>query len=644
MPIALICAAPGTGLTRTTQRINEQSGRIVFDVEQRLLQNLTPEQTVTAKSHRFLDASKNPTMASLTAAFPREVVLNMWQLAAREVIAEAKSVPDAVIACHFTLFRHDRTEYYSTNSFLLAELIRAGATVDRIIQLIDDVYDMHAQLTHATGALNSHVRYAGWRKFTRSSTPADAWAKFDGDNGGEDAHIALEARISALNLLVAWRRTESIAAEGVARALDAPFIILGVKHSFQELLNSLGVQQPTRVYISHPISAYRREMNEKIREGQMPGEVNWNSAVAECNELPSLLGVDGNIVSIMPTAIDEMRFWPIEIEAERLTQRDLRLGPRWPLMAAGDALISWTPEREPQTYLSSQHTDLITGESSSVNLTAFAGQLVRYLEGLFYVEIPYRDHLIVANCDAFVVHRPRADRARVSGGVLQEVRHWWDRHRAGASNLRLAIFHTSSDVDGLVAKWTGEASWLKTDGDRLDEVGSSLEIIETAAVAYIGENYDLADDLRACGEVLEGKELSIDQLGGPTHLATALQVAEARHDALRHGVETLVQSELSLSKHVADGAHVFILDNGVRLTRNRAAQLRDFVTGQFADVGKRVTIVGDEESSAFASFLKVPLIARALFGDETSNASIEQSAAFYEKLVATRNTLTLATA
>ena len=281
----------------------------VFDIERELLTNLSPEDQVIVRKHAS-SAASGLNMAAFMSSFPRYKALQLWSDAARRVLAEAGKHQDSVVLCHLTLFRPDRTEYVSTLAQFLSIVHELNSEVGRVIQLIDDIYDMYAELGAESGALNFHVRLSSWKSFTKRSTPDSAWNRFNSDGNDETEHLSLEARVQAMNMLVAWRRTESIAAESLARSLGRQLLVFGVKHPFALLENALKVEQMRRVYISHPISAYRREMNSLIRQGTKPAESNWNPAVAECNDIPLLLSEDPELVAIMPTAIDELRFAP----------------------------------------------------------------------------------------------------------------------------------------------------------------------------------------------------------------------------------------------------------------------------------------------------------------------------------------------
>jgi hypothetical protein len=630
MSITVICAAPGTGLTRVGSRVASQAALKVFDIEQELLTGLATEDRTIVRKH-VSSAASNLDMAAFMSSFPRHKALQLWSDAARRVLMEAGRHQESVVLCHLTLFRPDRTEYVSTLAQFLSIINDLDSPVGRVIQLIDDVYDMYAELGAESGALNFHVRLKNWESFTERATPKPAWKRFNGEGDGEKEHLSLEARVQAINMLVSWRRTESIAAESLARSLDCQLVVLGVKHPFALLENVLKVEKVRRVYISHPISAYRREMNSLIRKnGTSPSESDWNPAVAECNAIPLLLSENPELIAIMPTAIDELRFAPLLESADRLTERSLVLGPRWPLMANGNDLIlnealdaDGSPARV--TYDAAQRSEILLESASPIDRLAFSGELVRFLEGLMFAEIPYRDHLIVANTDAFLVHRPRADRARTSSGVKQEVAHWWDRVESGEAHIRMTFLHTAEDLQLLSSLWQGTASWMENNRQRRTAVRAALEGVGRSAKAYIAEQYSL--DVEEAETVWSGKPLDIDQLGGPTHLATETQVARARAAAAVEGVTAFIKSELTLSLHGSkrhsDNVHVFVVEEGIKLTRRRMDPVRQFLASVDGATIMGYTLIGDEECETFANPLESKTLQKLLLGQDRFQDNVQ---------------------
>lgn len=648
MPITLLCAAPGTGLSEVAQRIRNTVSAEVFDVESHLLSTLGDED---AKQVRTRTVKKSIDMKAFTSAFPRAKVLRLWSKAAKECIEQAKQHDKAVVVLHLTLFRNDRTEYYSTVSRLLSIIHDSKATIGHVVQLIDDVYDMYARLAQDAGALSFHVRYAGWLEFTERSMQKLTWERLNNGQRLDEVkeQVKLEARLQAINLLVSWRRHESIAAESLAGSLLVNFLVLGVKHPMFLLKNLLESAVTYRIYISHPISAYRREINKLIREGKSPSAGDWNEAVHECNSIPALLGADPRLLSIMPTAIDELRFFPLADESSDLTERSFILGPRWPLINGGDGLISkfsaplpaedeevtslLAPPLEPITNEMVARKEVLAKINSSIEKTAVSGELVRFLEGLMYIEIPYRDHLIVANTDGFLVHRPRADRARVSGGVRQEVAHWWDRTTNGEDHIKIAFLHNSADIKNLREHWLGQSSWTDA-GDkesaelRRTAVEGAYDDIVAEARTYIGETHGLKN-IAQIKQLLSGTPLIMDQLGGYSDLATKAAATEVRSSAILAGLAAFVRNELELciSEQESDNSHVFILDADVKLTERRMKEIRSFLTGESRYRTKSCTLIGDEVNVTSDTFL--PVFLGVTHDEETlRRASLE----FFERL------------
>lgn len=654
MGITIIVAAPGTNLSPIAKALGERTGLSHLDVERRLIDDLSEHDRKEVRKHVMGDAMD---MAAVTRSFPRRFVLQLWADALRKCLVEptsttpevessdtvdteaprdtpdSESRPDEVqkpitkglLACHLTLYRNDRSEYYSTVGLLTAELVRQGIEVDNVLLLIDDVYDMYVRLAHETGALNAEDRAGRWMQFTRKVTPSDLWASLNKDGASEDAHLSLETSIQTLNLLVSWRRQESLAAEALAGAVGARFTAYGIKHSIDGAakLVSTAPSSLKRIYISHPISAYRREINALVAEGVQPTEDSWNTAVAECNELPALLQAEGTVVAVMPTAIDELRFNPLRHDASRLTERSPMLGSRWPLMENGLGLLS-KPDGEATEYDDVQHANLLMEGRAAVEDTPFAGELARFLEGLMFIEIPYRDHLIVANSDGLLVYRPLSDQAHLSSGVDHEVRHWRDRVRLEDDPSKLAVVHTEADLRGVARLWDGTAEWIgaKLEPEdvpraRASAASKTVSRIRTLAAAHLVEIRDL--ELDEALSILDGQRSTVEHLGGIAELATKLASRTAADNAYLAGIEQHLMSTLGVARDYATGRlGLFLIDQGIRLTKVRIAAIRTFFGAGEVDQKPLLLDIGDDENFSPTSILGSPAVLRSFFDVDTA--------------------------
>lgn len=605
-------------LSSVGTRLGEESTIQVLDVEAELIASLSADDRKSARKRRAAGAA-DIDMASVARAFPREKVLRLWSEALSKLLNEPLEGRDWVIVCHLTLYRNDRSEFYSTAGLLTAAILGAGLTIDEVVLLIDDVYDMYVRLSQEFGALNAQDRITRWMDFTTKSTPKQVWGRLNADGGTEVEHVSLETSVQTINLLVGWRRQESISAEALAGATGARLTVLGIKHSYTSLLKLVS---PTdgharRIYISHPISAYRRSINTLLGAGQHVTEGSWEQGVAECNRIPALLETNSSLVAIMPTAIDELRFRGLEKDSIRLTERSPTLGPRWPLMNHGVGLVAGGASGAVLSHDSVQHQELLIAEKSAIRDQQFTGELTRFVEGLMFIEIPYRDHLIVANTDGFLVFRPLSDRARVSSGVEHEVMHWWDKVEVGASKSRLAILHTTEDLALLKTRWEGTGFWFEG-SEGLRAVAVTIEGIRAGAGAFLAEDYDLR--LAEAESVLDGNTLAVEHLGGRPEFASEHGVGSVRREALIKGVAEFIRLQLDLSRgKISHQVKIFLLEKDVVLSERRVGPIQEFLKGgPPGGQGTEIAVIEDESvDENGGDILSAVPVLREVFGVDT---------------------------
>lgn len=616
MTVTVLVGAPGTLLSSAAARLANDDVS-VFDVEAHLISVLTPDDRAEAESRKIGDQPLD--MAAVTRAFPRHKVLELWRESLRSQAPLIRAAEGhAVITAHLTIYRGDRGEFYSTQGAVADELRKSGIEVDEVVQLIDDIYDMYVRLSGETGLSISTVRNR-WTQFVTKSTPKNLRAGFFAD-GREQLHLEAEAKVQALELLLGWRHQESVAAEALAGYLDARFTVLGIKHALSSLSSLIApATSPVKtIYVSHPISAYRRLVNARVAEGAATDEELWDEGVTECNELPLLIEADQTLVAVMPTAIDELRLQPLSSDAERLTERSPYLGPRWPLMDGGVGLVSTQADGSPLDYAAVQHRALLLDEPSPIAGQQFTGEITRVLESLVFNEIPYRDHLIVANSHALLVHRPLADNGRLSSGVEHEVLHWADRHRWTNPETRLAIIHRAEDLALERQALDGSGAWYESEADAKAAASNSQQAIEASAADYLADHHRLrSDEIRS---VLRGQTLSPEQLGGRVEFSEQASVDRVWAEAIRVGVSTLLTNRLALiDEPDTTGVSVYLVSRGVRLTSTRMKVVRDFLAQAGAPATFAVTVIDDEGSQQCGSvWMRAAPILEEILGVDTN--------------------------
>lgn len=383
----------------------------------------------------------------------RQTVLDYWDRAFGSASHELESsaAPATVLAGHLTLFSGRRLEIYTPPfEARLRRLVERPAVgkdstdsdgtrrlqLRRVIVLIDDIYDMYARLQKADGlyqrdrAIEDYTPHA-WKLATGGLLPVGFTAE-------QTRSVILDMDVKNLLRLIAWRRSEMVAAEGIAKAFDVPLTVLSVKHEVDSLVALCRWPDIKSAYISHKITEPRGENlksdghNEYDRWGQFAFDVNRLSGGLRRTFDARVAATQRDsvgVVAIQPTAIDELRFRRSS-DGDNLERYSAQLADRWPVPKR--ALYSRPNEDAPH------FTDAL---SNGTELTSRDRGVIGLLQATIYDEIAFRDHLLVSCNQALLVFRPTALGPRISGGVRQEISHWTQ-----GSPRPAAVIHTVPEL------------------------------------------------------------------------------------------------------------------------------------------------------------------------------------------------------
>lgn len=454
VPIVLLCAPSGTGLTRISDWLKDADSRLVVrDLER-----------AVCEIHRDPAKMLSRRMGKVTRD-PRPILYDSWRIACEkvfeEVAEEAKSSAShpAVVSMHLSWYNPDTSEFFSPVD--LVTLKGNNCSIVHIVILIDDIFDMYCALTgpddlYGAQFNNHHQKLLA--KLAPTLTTQDQQA---------------QATEIALNELLSWRRAEMIQAENMARSLGAKLTMLGTKHDRRVLQSIVSAPHLPRIYLSHRISEHRR--HERTTGG-------WVSVVHEVNALHQHFMEQAQLL-INPTAIDELRFE----EADREGRRNPLLGARWPMPEASDLMLCSVPLRGPDgkadveatkkrdAEVDYEHTRILTNNSETVPVVSQS--VARYLANRIFFEVAFRDHVIVENTPHLCVYRPffcidmneAQSRSDWSSGVLREIQHWNRSQRKVVRNIpdetvpleesvrRVAFIHSETEISGRIDRlFTGD--------------------------------------------------------------------------------------------------------------------------------------------------------------------------------------------
>ena len=455
----LLCAAPGTGLSRIADSTDDDPTIDVWDLEREFV------KTIPHKSRRGGPQAPRDMFAAVRR--PRRELYKGWKDAYRKILDSEPKKRDAkvrLISLHLTWYNPQTREFFSPVD--VRHLHNEDYPVTHIIVLIDDIYDMYSRLTKTANLYDKKgmdVLIGGIAKLSaapartmsyKGDRPEDLKSLQSGNSTSQDSSIDrreneyhTQAVGLALDELISWRRAEMIQAENVARSLDCDLTLLGTKHTRRSLISLVSPSDVPRIYLSHRITEPRRANIESLIQTGSPDA--WAPIALEVNLLHRAFA-DRVQVLINPTAIDELRF-------QNLSEgrRSPRLAPRWPLPDPVDELL-WKPAPNTDYH----HFDILhkpqDGQSFEI-----ASHVARSLSNRIYSEISFRDHVIVENTPSLCVFRPfycenlesGRSKPQWSGGVGPELNHWERNYRISGrsdnghdTDMKVAFINSTSEI------------------------------------------------------------------------------------------------------------------------------------------------------------------------------------------------------
>ena len=481
VPIVLLCAASGTGLTGVADSLRAFNSQL----EVRDLESLVCEM-------------HNGTSMEQIVRRPRPVLYESWRVACTRILNEiveaeqakgrekkkgkaknkADSSPPALVSMHLTWANPDTSEFFSPVD--LFKFRRKDCAIVHVVILIDDIYDMFCRLQGNGDLYSDEHMQQHQQMLSRLSHELD--------ESGLQA-VAIEM---ALSELLSWRRAEMIQAENIARSLGAKLTVLGAKHDRRALEILLTKPDAPRIYLSHRITEPRRYKNDSRTKEHPLGT--WLPVADEVNTLhveftapDQDLATRGQVL-ITPTAIDELRF----DKADEEGRRNPYLGARWPMPQPAERLLWSNPLPGSEPTASAEHTGIFTGRTGDLlgdypdfpDAHPVSNSVASSLANKIFFEIAFRDHVIVENTPNLCAYRPffcrESDAAEAdalesgadwSSGVKREIEHWEDSQRLRSGEIpsgtiprdpdsrRIAFVHTEKEI-------VGRFRWLQKEPQR----------------------------------------------------------------------------------------------------------------------------------------------------------------------------------
>ena len=523
MPIVLLCAPSGTGLSRIASHLTHGDyPDATQDLESRLCKSYVGHHSHVEFG---LQEDEVPSMWHIVRR-PRDELYLAWKNCFGESVQRltvTSTAPVKLLCMHISWYNPDTTEFFSPVSvdYIRQATVKQRCRVEHVIILIDDIYDMYHRLQGPNDIYRTEAIEARKERLHDLHYPTAI------NLSKKRAH--LEAVESALTHLISWRQHEILHTENIARELGAEFTVLGIKHSKEAVSHLLRSADTPKTYLSHRISEVRR-MNKKT--STLPGDLGkWSAVVDEVNRLHLSFARRRQLL-INPTAIDELRFGDSKGKDK---QRPL-LARRWKLVEPLEDLLWESPDQ------GHEHTELLRGDLELPDATATS--VARSLSNRIYFDISFRDHVIVEHTPGLCVYRPffratngartpdgAADAVGVdwSGGVRPEVMHWYRKTLFQSNRRRLIAFvHTRKEIRDRIA-------WLKLgDQSRFAEtmLNHLLDILQH-------HNVRLEDANQLCGEarrVLNSREPGVHLSQDPAQKQVQLA------GSIRQNLDAVVRS------------------------------------------------------------------------------------------------------
>lgn len=433
--VSLLCAASGTQLTQIANTLDSESNTIVKDLETELCKSYHKDTRLP----RPTDARPLPTMAQLIVRIGRAELYERWASVCGEILdsqSKESSATCRLVALHLNWYDRNTGEFFSPVNPRVFD--RDDICIEHVVILIDDIYDMFCRLQEPHHLYSQDVIDRRAKLLSKLSYPSGTDYKQLGDHAKK--RLRLESIELALTHLIHWRRAEMIHAENIARYCNAELTVLGTKHSRKSLRQLVGRESVEKIYLSHRITEPRRMNKADNTLPDILGE--WAPTTGEVNSLHWKFANKKQLL-INPTAIDELRF----DDPEEYPDRSPMLAARWPLPEPHADLL-WSPPS--RGY---EHTELL---SAGLNVAdPVATGVARSLGNQIYIDISFRDHLLVETTPNLFVYRPffsttdseSGTGVDWSGGVGREIAHWIGNLTYGGGNVaRIAFVHTRSEI------------------------------------------------------------------------------------------------------------------------------------------------------------------------------------------------------
>lgn len=410
---------------------------------------------------------------------PYSLQESYWKKSFEKILTQIQDIEAKTPTANFfinlhAIHYHPRTqEYLSILNLDLLKKLRP----DKIISLIDDIYDIRHRL-----ALD----------------PNDIF--YDRIKNQNEAYKRLKIAMQLARVLD-WRAKEIMMSRFIAKELDIKHFVLAIKHPWDTLFN-LTFENKQSVYLSHPISEPRRL--------EIRGE--YDEAKKIRNEITQISSkLCENFITFLPTTIDEFR-----IKKEKNSDGEIFyavLNKRWEneIYAESKEML--------YSVSGFDDTDALWQKHEPGFIDTEFNFILKSLNDTISDQVTSRDYMLVEQSDILVVYRPLYN-GNASGGVKEENIYHEDIERTASilgrdtKNFKF-VYCPKSDIElykknqfNLLLKKYIQAGIFTY---RKEESFDSIEEYEYQALLKSDSDQDLLLDLLRLVNSKHGIQISNDQ-------------------------------------------------------------------------------------------------------------------------------------
>lgn len=419
---------------------------IVKNIEEIMLNSLETQ----LKKKEIIVAKMN--MHEALSRFTRDYLKKEWKKAIETIDTSlnTESSETVIIIAQLIYYSNARNEFYPMVD--VGYLNETFLNISHVVLIIDDIFDIYKELSKESTELFGETTFRYFiESYKKNRGISDGVKKLN-------SVVHLTWLSYCLNSILNWRAQEVTVAQSTASQIKCEkFIVWGLKQDPLTLKNWIMEKEKDLVYISHPITEPRQQYKNLS-----------NSAVVNIVNNTQERLRQHHIMSIMPTAIDELRF-------KKLARKNTPiLLKRWPVPTKTTKILSkyslLKNDYHNLQIFYPRKIDLTNSKKllkpGSVNsIKAEADGIISTLESMIQEQVSNRDHLLVWYTSAIIVIEPWSQKhKRLHGGVEMELKYLREINdnirtfEDKAKQKKLVVIYTKDSIRSIIKHYSFQES------------------------------------------------------------------------------------------------------------------------------------------------------------------------------------------